>query len=116
MGKMIPNQMPPDVNDCTVKDLLNQTVARMVDYGFTLQNIPLCWLNNDLLATVLERETVSPSVIRMLYASPSEAPKFVSAVPYEKPACTTCWLRARCSRFYPGQPAAVYRRFPTRPA
>jgi Zn-dependent protease with chaperone function len=105
-----------DVNDCAVKDLLNQTVSRMADYGFTLQNIPLCWLDKDLLPKVLEREIVSPSVIRMLYASPSGKPKFVSAVPYEKPDCITCRLRARCSRFYPGQPAAVYRCFPTRPA
>ena len=104
-----------DANDCAVKDLLNQTVDRMVDYGFTLQNIPLCWLNKDLLSRVLERETVPPSVIRMLYASPSVGPKFVSAVPYEKPACATCRLRARCSRFYPGQPDAVYRRFPANP-
>lgn len=105
-----------DMNDSVVKNLLNQTVARMVDYRFTLQNIPLCWLSNDLLDKVLEMESAPPSVIRMLYASPSVAPKFVSAVPYEKPACTTCRLRARCSRFYPGQSAAVYRRFPARPA
>ena len=105
-----------DTNDCAAKGLLNQTVVRMLDYRFTLQNIPLCWLDKDLLPKVLERETVPPSVIRMLYASPTRTPSFVSAVPYEKPACITCRLRARCSRFYPGQPAAVYRRFPTRPA
>ena len=105
-----------EMNSTTSKNLLNQTVSRMVDYGFTLQNIPLCWLDKDIRAKVLERETVSPSVIRMLYASPSGTPKFVSAVPYEKPDCTICRIRARCSRFYPGQPAAVYRRLPTHPA
>lgn len=97
-------------------DVLNETVSRMSEYDFTLQNIPLCWLSQKNLATVLEREDRPPTVARILYLCPGGGkPSFITHVPEEKDACSFCRLRSRCSRFYPDQEAHVVREMPVWP-
>lgn len=96
-------------------DILNETVARMSEYDFTLQNIPLCWLSQANLEKVLAREDRPPAVARIRYLCPGGRPVLISHAPEEKDACTFCRLRSRCSRFYPSQKAHVVQGMPVWP-
>ncbi len=96
-------------------DMLNETVARMSEYDFTLQNIPLCWLSQANLEKVLAREDRPPAVARIMYLCPGGRPTLISHAPEEKDACAFCRLRSRCSRFYPNQESDVVQEMPVWP-
>lgn len=90
------------------KQSLSELVKNMADFPFTLKHIPLCWLEPGIREIVLEKETRPPVFTQVLYLAPGQESSFRTIIPDELPGCKECSLRARCSRFYPGDEKKVF--------
>lgn len=89
------------------KKSLNELVGSMADFPFTLKHIPLCWLEPGIREIVIKKETRSAVFTNLLYLAPGQELSFRTIIPEEMPGCKECLLRARCSRFYPGDEKSV---------